>query len=416
MPTFLYTARDDAGQLINGTLAAASVDDAGRTLRAERKYPVRIRPAAAGSSAGTSAAGADAALTPRPSGGIRIARSELIHLSTQLSVMLETGVTLTEALDCIARQATAAPRFKALVGELSLSVQGGSDFSAAISKHPRSFPRLYVSLMRAAEKSGTMSRMLLRATAYLRDEQETLRRVKGALTYPCIMLAFAILTTAFLLAFVLPRFAAIYANKGAALPLPTRILMNASHVLVNHWIAVCVTAAATVTFGIYFFRSDAGRQAWHYAQLRLPLLGSMFRKLHLSRGLRMMGTLSASGVNLLDCVENTIDSCGNAYYRRLWADVSNSIQQGKPMSEPLGQSDLVPGEVAQMLHSGERSGKLAMVMDQIASYTESDLKEKIQEMTRYIEPAMIIIMGCLIGGVALALMLPVFTMGRVVAS
>lgn len=408
MPTFLYTARDDAGQPVNGTLAAASVEDVSRILRSERKYPIRVRPA-------TSAAAGDVAMTPRPTGGIRIARAELIHLSTQLSVMLETGVTLTEALDCIARQAT-HPRFKALVSDLSLSVQGGSDFSLAISRHPRSFPRLYISLMRAAEKSGTMSRMLLRATVYLRDEQETLRRVKGALTYPCIMLAFAVMTTVFLLAFVLPRFAAIYANKGAALPVPTRILMNSSHVLVHHWVAVSFIVAATTTFCIFFFRSDAGRKAWHYFQLRIPVLGSMFRKLHLSRGLRMMGTLSASGVNLLDCVENTIDACGNVYYRRLWQDVSSSIQQGKPMSEPIGHSDLVPGEVAQMLHSGERSGKLAMVMDQIATYTEADLKEKIMEMTRYIEPAMIVIMGGLIGGVALALMLPVFTMGRVVAS
>jgi type IV pilus assembly protein PilC len=269
--------------------------------------------------------------------------------------------------------------------------------------------------MRAAEKSGLMSRMLVRASAYLRDEHETLRRVKGALTYPAIMLGFAVLTTGFLLAFVLPRFAAIYANKGAALPLPTRLLLNASHVLMHHWLALAVGASVASAAMFVFFRSNCGRTVWHWAQLRLPLLGDVFRKLHLARCLRMMGTLSSSGVNLVDCVENTIDACGNTFYRRLWQDVSSRIQQGKPMSEPLGKSNLVPGDVAQMLHSGENSGKLAMVMDQIANYTEAELKEKISEMTRYIEPAMIILMGALIGGVALALMLPVLTMGRVVA-
>jgi type IV pilus assembly protein PilC len=420
MPTYLYTARDETGQMVNGTLAAATIDEVGRMLRAERKYPVNVRLAGGGggSSGGAAIAAAGVAGDPglsRPSGGVKIRRADLIHLSTQLSVMLETGVTLTEALECIGRQAK-VPKFMALVADLSHAVQGGSDFSAAISRHPRSFPRLYISLMRAAEKSGTMSKMLLRATSYLRDEQDTMRRVKGALTYPAIMLGFAILTTVFLLAFVLPRFAAIYANKGAALPLPTRILMDASHVLVNHWVAVCVTVAGAVTFGIFFFRSEAGVRSWHWTQLRLPIMGTMYRKLHLSRGLRMMGTLGASGVNLLDCVENTIDACGNVYYRALWQGVSQRIQSGKPMSEPIGQSQLVPGEVAQMMASGERSGKLTMVMDQIASYTEMELKEKIVELTRYIEPAMIVIMGCLIGGVALALMLPVFTMGKVVAS
>lgn len=415
MPTFVYTARDEAGHVVSGTLNATGVQEASRALRAERKYPVQIRPsnAAPGGMAAPATAASSSALE-RAGGGIRIGRGHLIHLSTQLSVMLETGVTLTEALECISRQAKDL-RFKSLVEDLSTQIQGGADFSAAIARHPRSFPRLYVSLMRAAEKSGTMSRMLLRATAYLREEQETLRRVKGALTYPAIMLGFAVLTTGFLLAFVLPRFAAIYSNKGAALPAPTRVLMGASGILVNHWLALTIGVSIAGAVAYVYLRSSRGRQAWHWAQLRLPLLGAMFRKLHLSRGLRMMGTLSASGVNLLDCVENTIDACGNVYYQRLWQDVSSRIQQGKPMSEPLGQSDLVPADVAQMLYSGEKSGKLAMVMDQIAGYTESELKEKIAELTRYIEPAMIIIMGLIIGGVALALMLPVFTMGRVVA-
>jgi len=404
MAVFLYTARDESGHLVNGTLNAAGVDEVTRALRAERKYPVKIRQAGAALSAAEL----------RSARGIKIRRSELIHLSTQLSVMLETGVTLTEALDCIGRQA-ANPKYKQLVTELSTSIQGGCDFSAAISKHPRSFPKLYISLMRAAEKSGLMSKMLVRATAYLRDEQDTIRRVKGALTYPCIMLGFAIMTTVFLLAFVLPRFAAIYANKGAALPAPTRILMNASNVLVNHWLALTLSVGGIVVAAILSFRRPAGKQAWDWAQLRLPLLGELFRKLHLSRGLRMLGTLGGSGVPLLDCVENTIDAAANHYYRSLWREVSSSIQQGKPMSEPIARSSLVPPDVAQMLHSGENSGKLNMVMDQIAAYTESELKEKIAELTRYIEPAMIILMGALIGGVALALMLPVFTMSRVVA-
>ncbi len=404
MPNYLYTARDESGHLATGTLLAADREDASKQLRAERKYPISIK------EAGELVAG-DA----RPSGGIKVTRGELIHLSTQLSIMLETGVTLTEAMGCIGRQAK-NPKYKALATDLCQQVEGGSDFSAAISKHPRSFPRLYISLMRAAEKSGMMSKLLLRATTYLRDEQDIVRRVKGALTYPCIMLAFAVTTTTFLLAFVLPRFASIYASKGAALPVPTQILMSMSNALVHHWLIVSIVTSVMVTTFVFFFRSAVGRQFWHTVQLEIPVLGEVFRKLHLSRSLRMMGTLSGSGVNLLDCVENTIDATTNNCYRTMWTGVSTRIKQGKPMSEHLSQSSLVPSDVAQMLQSGESSGKLAMVMEQVATYAEAELKEKITELTRYIEPAMIIIMGLIIGGVALALMLPVFTMGKVVAS
>ncbi|MCS7032639.1 MAG: type II secretion system F family protein [Phycisphaerae bacterium] len=404
MQSFIFSARDESGNPVNGTLSAVDIAEATRLLRADGKYPISIRPAGSQSAADT-----------RRSGGIRIRRRELIQFSTQLSIMLETGVTLTDALDCIARQAR-LPRYKALAEDLSLQVRGGVDFSAAISKHPRTFPRLYISLVRAAERSGMMSKMLLRATSYLRDEEDTIRRVKGALTYPAIMLGFALLTTGFLLAFVLPRFSAIYANKGAALPVPTRLLMAASDLLVMHWLPLLLGSGLLVGVGVFYFRSPGGRRLWHAVQLKLPLLGEMYRTLHLARGLRMMGTLGASGVHLLHCVENAIEATTNTEFQELWRHVSQRIRQGKPMSEQLGQSQLVPPDVAQMLHSGETSGKLAAVMEQVASYSESELKERIAELTRYIEPAMIVIMGLIIGGVALALMLPVFTIGKVVAS
>jgi len=179
MPTYAYTARDESGAPASGILSADSVDEASRLLRTERKYPISIKVADAISE------------SPRESisGGIKIRRSEVIQLSTQIAIMLETGVTLIEALDCISTQSD-DPRLKKLVTDLSMQVQSGIDFSAALARHPRSFPRLYVALIRASEKSGMMSKLLGRATAYLRDEQETLRRVKGALTYPGIMLGF----------------------------------------------------------------------------------------------------------------------------------------------------------------------------------------------------------------------------------
>jgi type IV pilus assembly protein PilC len=404
MPTFAYTARDESGTSVSGTLMANTLVEATQMLRAERKYPTAVHPAEDGAAAGGG----------MPDKGIKVARKDVIQFATQLAIMIETGVPISDALDCIGAQA-ANPKLKQLIEDLSQHVQGGSDFSSALKRHPRSFPRIFTSLIEASEKSGMMSKLLNRATAYMRDEQETVRRVKGALIYPAIMLSFAILTTIFLLAFVLPKFTAIYAAKAAALPTPTKILMNLSNFIVGNWIALIVGTVVLAVGGFFYFRTEGGRRVWHYVQLRIPLLGGMFRKLHLARGLRMVGTMGSAGVNLVDCVTTAQDLCGNTYFRDLWARVSDQIQTGKQLSEPLFQSPLVPRSVAQMISSAEKSGKLAMVMEQIATYSEQELKEKIADLTRCIEPIMIMVMGTIIGGVALALLLPIFTISRVMA-
>lgn len=415
MQTFAFTARDTSGSPVSGTLVADSVQEVTRLLRADGKYPVSIKPAdPASTSSASSGSSSTSAPGPIPSGGLKIPRADVIQLSTQLSIMVETGVTVTEALDCIAAQ-TSKPMVKKVVEDLSRQVQSGTDFSTALSRHPRSFPRLYVALIRAAEKSGMLSKLLNRATAYMRDEQEIVRKVRGALIYPAFMLMFAVTTTVFLLIFVLPRFTAIYEGKSAALPVPTKILMALSNGLVNHWIlwATCVPAVAVGVF--YGLKTARGQRVLHFLQLNTPLLGRMFRKLYLSRGLRMLGTMGAAGVNLVDSVQTTLDLCANSYFRALWDNVSKQIQAGKQLSEPLFESNLVPRAVSQMLASGEKSGKLSQVMEAVSGFAEQELKEQITELTRYIEPLMIMVMGLIIGGVAMALLLPVFTISRVVA-
>jgi type IV pilus assembly protein PilC len=412
MPTFSYQARDENGAPSNGTNVASTVQEAGQLLRADGKYPISVRGVADGSETSNSGRSSGRS-TGRGMG--RMSRTEVIQFSTQLAIMIETGVTLIEALDCISQQAIKPP-VKRVVDDLASMVRAGNDLSSALARHPRTFPRLYVAMIRAAEKGGMMAKLLMRATQYLRDEHETVRRVRGALTYPAIMFGFALSTTIFLLAFVLPRFTTIYANKGAALPAPTKILMSISGFLVGHWPSLVVgTLAAVVGVG-FFLRTTVGRRFWHGMQLHVPLLGKMFRQLHLARGMRMIGTMASAGINLVDCVSTANELCSNVHYQQMWADVSNRIQVGKPMADALAaNSALVPRSIAHMIHSGERGGKLGHVMEQVANFSEQELKEKIADLTRYIEPAMIVLMGALIGGVALALMLPIFTISRVVA-
>lgn len=349
------------------------------------------------------------------SSGIKVSRKEIIQISNQLSIMIETGVTLPEALDCIAHQSS-NPRMKRLMQDISQQVQSGSDFSSALARHPRSFPVLFIALIRAGEKSGMLPKMLNRGNTYLRDEAEILRKVRGALTYPGIMFGFAVMTTLALLVFVLPRFTALYASKKAALPLPTQVLMTVSDSLIAHWMLIIPGTLMGIVGLITWIKLTAtGQKTMHWVQIHTPLLGSLFRQLHLARGLRMVGTMAGAGVQLLECVITARELCPNTYFKALWNQIEYQLQHGKQFSEPLFNNPLVPRSIAQMISSAEKGGKLAVVMEQVASFSEQELKEKITEMTRYIEPIMIVLMGCIIGGVALALMLPIFTISRVMA-
>ncbi len=405
MPNYAFKARDASGQPVNGTIVAASTAEAIKQIRAEGRFPISIN---------ESSGEAPEEAAPVAAAGGKISRADVIHLSTQLSIMIETGVTLSDALECISRQAD-KPNVRMVLSDLGEQLQGGVSFSEALARHPRSFPRLYISLMQAAEKTGMLSRFLNRATAYLRDEQEILRRVRGALTYPGIMFGFAVTTTVFLLAFVLPRFTVIYANKKAALPLPTQILMDLSELIVTRWPSLLGGLLVVGIGSLFYFRTEGGARLWHYLQLNLPLLGKLYRQVFLARGLRMVGTMAGAGVSLQDCVSVAHDLSSNTYFKDLWRSVGNQIQAGRQFSEPLFRSVMVPRSIAQMIFSGEKSGKLAAVMEQIASYAEQELKEQIAHLTRYIEPVMICAMGLIIGGVSLAMLLPVFTISRVIA-
>ena len=405
MATFAYLARDKTGQAVNGTVTADSESDALQIIRSEGRFPVSLRAAGAGELAETAEAS---------SRGIRISRADVIQFSTQLAVMVETGVPLPEALECISKQSDRA-NVRELVTDLEQQIQDGVSFSEALTRHRRSFPVIYIALMKASEKTGMLSRLLNRATQYLRDEQEIVRKVRGALVYPGIMFTFAMGTTTFLLTFVLPRFTVIYANKKAALPAPTQLLMGLSEYLVANWVTLAATALTAFVFGSIYFRTSSGARLWHSIQLRVPLVGKLYRKLHLARGLRMVGTMAGAGVALLECVNIAHELCANTHFKNLWKSIADQIQAGRAMSDPLFESPLVPRSVAQMIFSGEKGGKLAQVMEQVSAFAEDELKEQVTALTRYIEPLMIVVMCVIIGGVALALLLPVFTISRVMS-
>jgi len=229
------------------------------------------------------------------------------------------------------------------------------------------------------------------------------------------MLSFCVLVVIGLLVFILPRFEKIYAGKGAILPLPTRFLLALSHGLTAYWPLVLLGAVGAA-LGLHFYlRSEAGKAMVDLVRIRMPVLGGMFRKAYLARSFRTMATMVSGGVGLLEGLEITAQVAGNRYYAGVWQSVAEQAKEGSSLSQELSAHSLVPRTISQMVAAGEKSGQLARVMDRIADFCEEDVKVAVKSITSLIEPAMIILMGLIIGGIAMALLLPVFSMSKVVA-
>ena len=349
----------------------------------------------------------------------RVKSADLILFATQLAVMLDSGVVLSDALDAIAEQAGDA-RFKAIILDVSERVKSGDTFSRALTSYPCIFNSMFVSMVEASEASGRMVEMLTVLTGYLNFEADTRKRVLGALTYPLIMVLMAIAATGTLMFFVLPRFMKIYESRGAALPKLTRMLVHVSQIFADMELltGIVTTLIALGVFLFYWARSTSGRRVVDAIKIRTPVIGTMFTDMVVTRSMRIMATMVNTGVRLLDAI-NVIQGCvDNYYFQQLWAEVDEKIQDGYQLSESIliaKDADLISPGIIQMLRAGEKSGKLGDVCDKISLFYEKKLEASIRSVMTVIEPLMITILGAIIGTIAIALLLPVFKVSSVIA-
>jgi len=349
----------------------------------------------------------------------KVKQSELILFTTQLSVMLDSGVVLSDALDAIAEQAEHGT-FKMIIINVAERVKSGDNFSKALAGYSKVFNTMFISMVKASEASGRMAEMLNVLSGYLSFESETRKRIKGALTYPFIMALMAVAATGTLMFFVLPRFMGIYESRGAALPKLTQILVSFSKILGNFQIMTGVlTVAIFGSIGLYYWAGTlTGRRVIDFVKIRTPVLGTMFIDTVVTRSMRIMATMVNTGVSLLDSIEVMQGSCQNYYFQRLWVGVDEKIRDGYQLSESIlisqGSELIAPG-IIQMLRAGEKSGKLGQVCDKISVFYEKKLEGSIRNVMALIEPVMITIMGTIIGTIAIALLLPVFRISSVIA-
>jgi type IV pilus assembly protein PilC len=404
MPTYRYEAKDASGKVTAGVLSAATLAAAAQQLRSRGEYILALAPADADNKK-TGLINLQLSLGP--------SAKDVQNFTSQLAVMIRAGISIRAAIEGISEQVE-NPKFKKMLVQMKKDVEGGKQFSDALLRYPKCFSPLYINMVKASELSGGFSKMLDKIAGYLNQQIETASMVKGAMIYPGIIGTMAIGTTIFLLTFVLPRFMVIFKGKEAALPAPTKLLLALSNFMVNYWYILLFAVIAAIWGFILILRTEWGRLWWDKVKLTVPLFKKMFRALYITRGLHTMGQLINAGVPMLDTIAITAEISGNTLYRRMWRAVYSAVKQGKKISAPLQKSPLLPRSVVQMISAGEESGKLGEVLDEVSEYYGRELKAVIKGVTAMIEPLMIVLMGSVVGFIAMSIILPIFKLSSLV--
>jgi type II secretory pathway component PulF len=342
-----------------------------------------------------------------------VGRADAAQIAAQLGIMLNAGVPLTQALEGLQAQSEKAHLRDALQAILA-EVRNGSDLSGAVARCPCPFPPIVARLLRAAEASGTIGSMLARTAEYLDAEVETIRKVRGALAYPTVMMGLGVVSMVVIFGFLLPRFEVMYAARQAMLPMPTKVALGISHFLRAHWILLLSAAMGLAVSAAVYVRSSHGRITRDWLKLHVPLVNRMFRHFYVARSFQTLGTMVASGVTVPEAVRLSRDVAGNLYFTRLWDLAEAHLQAGQRLADPLFASPLVSNTVAQLVATGERSGDLAGVMQQIAALCDRQFQHTVKTVTALLEPLMILILGGMVGSIVMAIMLPVFRIAKLV--
>lgn len=405
MPEFEYVAKNDAGKLVEGHVTAANRAEAARMIRHEGNFVVKLQVSGSKSTARKKSGGLG-----RP-GRERYKPDDLIFFTNQMAVMVETGVSLSEALEACVHDGN-SPRFARALNGVINKVQAGKELSAAMGEYPTVFPTLYISLVRASEASGQLGPIMKRLAEHLDTQRALRKKIMGAITYPIVMVVFAIGVTTFLVTYVLPKFADIYKGREETLPKLTRILLTVSGWIGAYGLYVGPVLLAAIIAVVYYLRTPNGRVLWDRIKLGTPIIGPLYHKTYLARSLRTLGTMIQSGVSMLDGVRLTTNVCDSIQYQQMWKDVNERVEAGRQISEALEQNKQIPRSVLKMLGAGERGGQLGAVMGRVATFCEDELNTTLKAVTALIEPAIVAFLGVVVGGLVLAMLLPIFTISK----
>jgi type IV pilus assembly protein PilC len=393
MPTFAFSGRTRGGETVNGERAGDTVDMVIAALRREQILVTRITPA-------KTAAG------PKPRAKAPAAKN-LAVFTRQFSVMIDAGLPLVQCLEILGNQEEDR-NFAAVILAVRSDVEGGASLADAMKKHPKVFDALYSNMIAAGEAGGILDGILKRLAVYIEKAVKLKSQVRSAMIYPVAVIVIAAVVVGAILWKVIPTFASLFAGLGAELPLPTRIVIAASNMLVAYMPYLVVAGVAIGLAFNRYYGTDNGRRVVDATMLELPVLGSVLRKIAVARFCRTMSTLMASGVPILDGLEITARTAGNATIEDAVMVTRTSIERGETIAAPLKQTGVFPPMVVQMIGVGEATGALDTMLSKIADFYEEEVDTAVAGMLTLLEPVMIAFLGGVVGGIVIAMYLPIF--------
>lgn len=405
MATFSYTGRLRTGTKKTGTVTAENREAAVRQLAAMGVEPDRLVAQRTGFKFG----GKEAQLNRR------VKTADLMVFTRQLATIVSSGLPLMQGLDILAEQ-TEDPNFCAIIDAIAQEVESGETFSDTLHKYPKAFPELYASMVRAGEASGDLDNVLLQLADYLEASEELKRRIRSAMTYPVVAFSMIMLISTALVIFVVPQFEEIFNSFDAELPGPTQLLIYVSNFL-RQWYSLAVIIASVIALiaAIRLYGSTAqGRFQLDAIKLRIPVFGDLFRKVAISRVTRTLSTLTRSGVAILQAMEIVERTAGNEVYAKAVRDAAEAVRNGETLAEPLMRSGVFPAMVTRMIGVGEKTGALEGMLMKISDFYDSEVKATVDSLTSLIEPILIGFMGVVVGGIIIALFMPILELPQLI--
>lgn len=339
---------------------------------------------------------------------------DLTLITRQMATMLESGIALLRVISIIEKQAE-KPKLKEMFGQIKNDVSQGQTLSSALAKNPKYFDKLYVSMVKAGEASGSLDVVLVRLAKSKEDSEELKGRVKGAMIYPVIVVAVSFIIVYGLMSFVVPRFVEMFAGAGMEMPALTQVVINISAVMAKFWHVILVTVVGGIFLLIKTIKTPKGKEKFDKFILKIPMIGTLLRKVSVARFTRTMATLLSSGVPILLAFDIASETSGNTVISKAVVLARNSIKEGNTIAKPLEQSGEFPVMVTQMIEVGEESGTITEMLNKISDFMETDIKQGIQALVSAMEPLAIVIMAVVVGTIVIALFLPLFSISDAVA-
>ncbi len=397
MATFAWEGKTATGETRSGTMVADNDQEVMNKLRAQQIIPSKIK----------KKVGAQEITIPGLGGSV--GSKELVIFTRQFATMIDAGLPLVQCLDLLGSQEP-NKTFQKIIFDVKGNVESGATFADSLRKHPKVFDNLYVNLVAAGEVGGVLDTIMNRLAVYIEKDVKLKRKIKSAFTYPTAILVVALGVMAILLGWVIPTFEEMFADFGGELPAITQFVIDMSKAFLENWYFIFGGIFAAVFLGGYIYRSDPGRLAFDKTILRAPIFGPLVRKAAVAKFTRTLGTMIASGVPILDGLEIVAKASGNKVVESGILYVRDRITEGKNMAEPLMETKVFPPMVVQMIGVGEATGALDTMLNKIADFYEEEVDVAVDALTSLLEPLMMVFIGGMVGGLLIAMYLPIFSL------